>query len=70
MLTVWAALGESGSLQSVLSCSPEWSWREAGGWRRWWAGYEIGRRVGMGEVERDCGVKTGGELNSVQSCRT
>lgn len=31
MLTVWAALGESGSLQSVLSCSPEWSCREGGG---------------------------------------
>lgn len=31
MLTVWATLGESGSLQSVLSCSPEWSWREGGG---------------------------------------
>lgn len=40
MLTVLAALGESGSLQSVLSCSPKWSWREGGG-----AGYKTGRRV-------------------------
>lgn len=48
MLTVWAALGKSSSLQSVLSCSPEWGWREGGG--------EIGRRAGMGKwrkVRRD-----------------
>lgn len=33
MLTVWAALGESSSLQSVLSCSPECSSRGGGvGW--------------------------------------
>lgn len=63
MLTVWAALGESSSLQSVLSCSPECSSR--GG------GYKIGRRVEIEEVERGCGVKAGGELNSkVQSYRT
>lgn len=69
MLTVWAALGESSSLQSVLSCSPECSSR--GGGVGGGGGYKIGRRVEIEEVERGCGVKAGGELNSkVQSYRT
>lgn len=58
MLTVWAALGESGSLQSVLSCSPEWSGRVGGGVRLG------GERGCMGEEEMGRGVETGGELDS------
>lgn len=42
-----------------------------GGWGGGGGGYKIGRRVEIEEVERGCGVKAGGELNSkVQSYST
>lgn len=51
MLRVWAALGESGSLQSVLSCSPGWSWRGGGGMR----GLYDGEGSGNEKMESGCG---------------
>ncbi len=60
MLTVWAALGESSSLQSVLSCSPKWSWRERGGK----GGCDIRLGGEWGWWKWHCGVETGSELHS------